>query len=87
MGADLAHGPVARAMRWAYQTPDDQLRLIHIRDWHNAEDPQQKAHLSRFGEHCIAESLGAQFAFQVDAECGKDIPLIDTVVLNDFTEA
>ena len=38
MGEDPADGPVARVMRWAMRL-DERLRLVHIRDWHDPDDP------------------------------------------------
>jgi hypothetical protein len=42
-------GPVARVMRWAYGRPDAELKLVHIRDWHDASEPGQRRHLKQFG--------------------------------------
>jgi protein-tyrosine phosphatase/nicotinamidase-related amidase len=85
LGSVPAEGPVARVMRWAHQQPDDELRLIHIRDWHDPSDPSQEAHLKQFGRHCIANSGGAEFSFEEPASACKDIPVVDSVTLNDFT--
>ena len=41
MGDNPAEGPVARVMQWAYAQPDEALKLIHIRDWHDAMDLRQ----------------------------------------------
>ena len=29
------------------------LHVVHIRDWHDASDPDQAHHLEQFGPHCI----------------------------------
>jgi len=84
MGEDPAHGPIARTMRWAYAQPDEALRLVHIRDWHDPDDPTMRDHLERFGEHCICHTEGAVFAFEVDADTAKDVAVIDSLTLNDF---
>ncbi|MFC1707169.1 isochorismatase family protein, partial [Planctomycetota bacterium] len=84
MGENPAEGPVARTMRWAYGLPDDQLRVIHLRDWHDTDDASQKEHLAQFGEHCIRETEGAAFAFSVDNTPGKDVAIVDSLTLNDF---
>ena len=55
MGEAPAEGPVARVMHWAYQQPDARLKLIHIRDWHDATDPGQQQHFAQFGEHTPQE--------------------------------
>lgn len=85
MGETPAEGPVARLMRWAAGTSDDVLRVIHIRDWHDGADPTQHAHLERFGPHCIAGSPGAAFAFVDEMSARKDVTLVDTITLNDFS--
>ena len=83
MGETAGEGPVARVMRWAYQQPDHALKLIHIRDWHDASDPAQKAHFEQFGEHCVKETPGAAFVFDAPVS-GKAATLIDSPGLNDF---
>lgn len=84
MGETPAEGPVARVMRWAYQQPDARLKLIHIRDWHDASDPEQKRHFEQFGEHCVKDTPGAAFVFEAPARAGKAVTLIDSPGLNDF---
>lgn len=51
IGDDPKEGPVARMMRWAYDQSPEDLGILHIRDWHDPEDPSQQAHLQRFGAH------------------------------------
>ena len=63
LGENPDQGPVARVMRWAQQQSDAQLKLVHIRDWHDAADPAQQQHLQQFGAHCIKGTRGARFAF------------------------
>lgn len=84
MGEDPAQGPVARVMRWAHATPDDRLRLVHIRDWHDADDPAQRTHLRQFGPHCLRGTSGAAFAFPAADPGAKAVPVIDSLTLNDF---
>jgi len=84
MGSNPTEGPVARVMRWAHERPDEELRLIHVRDWH---DPQEKAvqdHFQVFGEHCVQATAGAEFAFPSAEDRGRDDVLIDSLTLNDF---
>ena len=83
MGEVPAEGPVARVMRWAYQQPDARLQLIHIRDWHDAGDPEQKRHFEQFGEHCVKDTPGAAFVFEAPARAGKLVTLIDSPGLSD----
>lgn len=84
LGEDPAQGPLARVMRWAYAIPDARLRIVHIRDWHDAADPAQASHLAQFGRHCLKGTPGAAFAFPEPMAGGKDIRIVDTLTLNDF---
>lgn len=83
MGDNPAEGPIARVMQWAYSQPDEALRLIHIRDWHDPLDIRQMNHLMQFGIHCEADTPGAAFAFPVP-ESDKRIGIVNTLTLNDF---
>src|SRR5579859_1508942 len=85
MGENPAEGPVARLMRWAAGTSDDVLRVIHIRDWHDGADPAQHAHLEQFGAHCLAGSPGAAFVFGTELSAHKQVALINSLTLNDFS--
>ena len=69
MGLNPAEGPVNYMMKWAYDQPDEELEIIHLRDWHDADDPDQKTHLETIGTHCIAGSEGSKFAFYLDSFC------------------
>jgi protein-tyrosine phosphatase/nicotinamidase-related amidase len=84
MGDRPDEGPVARLMQWAQSADDDALQVIHIRDWHDAQDAQQRAHLERFGPHCLADSEGAAFAFPTDAAARASAVIVDSITLNDF---
>ena len=84
MGENPDEGPVARVMRWAQQQTDAQLKLVHIRDWHDAADPAQQQHLQQFGAHCIKGTRGAQFAFPDVSGPHKAVTIIDSPGLNDF---
>jgi protein-tyrosine phosphatase len=84
IGEDPATGPVARMMAWAYAQPDETLKLVHIRDWHEATDPQQMAHLGHFGAHCLQNTPGAAFAFPEPEQHGKHVAVVNTLTLNDF---
>ncbi len=84
MGENPTEGPVARVMRWAYQQTDGELKLVHIRDWHDEADPEQQQHLKQFGTHCIKGTRGAEFAFDVSGAPDKKITVIDSPGLNDF---
>jgi nicotinamidase-related amidase len=84
MGDHPDEGPVARVMRWAQQQPDAQLKLVHIRDWHDSADPAQQQHLAQFGEHCIQGTHGARFAFPESDSTRKAATIINSPGLNDF---
>jgi len=83
LGENPAEGPVAQCMRWAYRQPDERLRIIHIRDWHDADDPDQQQHLRQFGVHCPAGGTGAAFAFPEPPDHAKEISIINSLSLND----
>lgn len=78
--------PVRSTISWAYSVPDEKLKLVHVRDWHNPDDPLQKAHLSQFGQHCIANSNGARFVFEDRMDSSRNHFIIDATGLNDFVE-
>ncbi len=86
MGENPAEGPVARVMRWAHEQPDERLRIVHVRDWH---DPTQKAvqdHFALFGDHCVQGTPGAEFAFPALDGGDKDVTTVDSMTLNDFQD-
>ncbi len=84
LGQNPAEGPVERVMRWAYAQPDERVRVVHIRDCHDPNEPAQRAHLAQFGAHCIRGTDGARFAFTEPERHAKDVAVIDSVTLNDF---
>ena len=86
MGESPSEGPVARTMRWAHAMPADQLGVIHIRDWHDPQDPKHRDHLDRFGLHCLRNTTGADFVFPLQAEARKRVTIVDSLTLNDFVE-
>ncbi len=63
-GENPDHGPIMTIMKWAYQQPLTELALIHIRDWHDASDHDERQHLGQFGDHCLVDSPGAAFIFE-----------------------
>ncbi|MBS0382187.1 MAG: isochorismatase, partial [Proteobacteria bacterium] len=44
LGPLPAEAPVARVIAWAHQQPAHELLVVHVRDWHNPDDPEQKEH-------------------------------------------
>jgi protein-tyrosine phosphatase/nicotinamidase-related amidase len=84
MGDDPAQGPIARFLTWALAQPDERLRVVHIRDWHDPADPAQREHLAHFGPHCLRGTDGAAFAFPAAPAPNKDVLTVDGDALNDF---
>ena len=81
MGEDPKQGPVARVIEWAHQQSDAELRVIHVRDWHDRSDARQQPHLQQFGEHCIQSSDGARFVFGLDrVAAGKQVRIVDATL-------
>lgn len=85
MGENPQFGPVSRVIDWAYAQPDDSLRVIHIRDWHDPLDFRQFNHMIQFGSHCEMDTPGAAFAFS-EPPTEKKIEIVNTLTLNDFHE-
>lgn len=84
LGERVEEGPVAQIMRWAYDQSADDLQIIHIRDWHDAGDGEQAAHLAQFGMHCIKDSEGADFVFHKQIKAERPHAVVDASGLNDF---
>src|SRR5437868_1979361 len=59
LGERADEGPVSAVVDWAYQTPESELAIVHIRDWHDPADERQKDHLQQFGPHCLKNTRGA----------------------------
>jgi protein-tyrosine phosphatase len=85
LGERAEEGPVMSVMNWAYGIPENDLLIINIRDWHDTSDPAQKVHLSYFGNHCIKDTPGAEFAFSTERSNREDI-IINASGLNDFID-
>ncbi|HMX94731.1 MAG TPA: isochorismatase family protein, partial [Elusimicrobiota bacterium] len=77
-------GPLARTVRWAQEQGPDRLGVVHIRDWHNPDDPAQQDHLRQFGAHCLRNTPGAGFVFPAPPANRPDIAVVDSLTLNDF---
>ena len=85
LGEDPAEGPLARFLRAFAEGPRHV--SVHIRDWHSAEDPPQRAHLEHFGAHCLRGSEGARFIPPLEAlieGSGGGAIVIDSPGLTDF---
>ncbi len=85
MGLNPAEGPVNYMMRWAYDQPEEELEIIHLRDWHDPGDPDQETHLDTIGKHCIAGTAGSKFAFFLDTY-PRIATILESRLLNDFID-
>ena len=65
LGPEPAAGPLAQLIQWARGQPSDAIDLVHIRDWHDADDPTQHEHLVRFGAHCMKGTVGARLVLEM----------------------
>lgn len=83
-GERVEEGPVSQIMRWAYEQSPDRLQIIHIRDWHDKDDPEQASHLAQFGMHCLKDSEGADFIFSKQVKPGRQHAIVNASGLNDF---
>jgi nicotinamidase-related amidase len=86
LGADPSAGPLAQLIEWVRELPPAEIDLIHIRDWHDPEDPAQREHLRRFGPHCLQGSAGARLVLGMDepALAADNTRIVDSITLNDF---
>lgn len=83
MGLNPEYGPVSNTMRWAYAQSEEDLEIIHLRDWHDPSDEDQKEHLELYGAHCIQLTDGSRFAFHLK-EYPRLATIIESLQLNDF---
>ncbi|MCB1166865.1 MAG: isochorismatase family protein, partial [Leptospiraceae bacterium] len=80
----LEDDPVRLIVGWAYDQPESDLEIVHIRDWHNPDDSTQAAHLRQFGSHCIRNTPGADFVFSDRIQNNRQHTILDATGLNDF---
>jgi len=84
MGMFPKEGPVSIFMNWANSYSNKELDLIHIRDWHDPNDISQRSHLEHFGDHCLMNTIGADFVFN---NCdNENVLVINASGLNDFLD-
>jgi protein-tyrosine phosphatase len=83
MGVNPEEGPLALTMKWAYSRTPEELSIIHVRDWHDPEDSFQHSHLKQFGNHCLMNTEGAEFAFKV-SETDRPVNIVNSPGLSDF---
>jgi serine/threonine protein kinase len=84
VGADPHAGPLVRAVAACAEA--DHVRVTHIRDWHDADDPRQRAELDHFGEHCLMGTWGARFIDAIEAYSRdrRRAAVVDAGGINDF---
>ena len=73
-----------QSCNWAYLQPEERLTIIHIRDWHDAQDPLQNTHLGHFGLHCLQNTQGAEFVFKGQVRQKRRDFIVNASGLNDF---
>lgn len=78
LGEEISKGPLINFLKSCYKTSSKKLDIIHIRDWHNADDPEQKRELEIYGSHCMAGTWGAKFVWEDKnlLTIGKNVPNI-----------
>ncbi len=86
LGERVEEGPVHAAVRWAYSQEPERLTIVHIRDWHSPQAPDQAEHLRQFGPHCLQGTRGAEFVFQPAVRAGHPDHVVDASGLNDFVD-
>lgn len=84
LGEIVEEGPVCALMRWAYAASPDDLTIVNIRDWHDADDHAQDRHLASFGRHCVRDTEGADFVFAPVIVPGRASHTVNATGLNDF---
>jgi protein-tyrosine phosphatase/nicotinamidase-related amidase len=86
LGSEPSAGPMAQLIDWARSLAPDAIDLIHIRDWHDPDDPAQREHLERFGAHCIKGTSGARLILGMDdrALAAANECIVDSLTLNDL---
>ncbi|MDE3086835.1 MAG: isochorismatase family protein, partial [Acidobacteriota bacterium] len=86
LGPFPSTGPLAQLVDWARSLPEDEIDVVHIRDWHDPADPSQREHLERFGAHCVKGSRGARLVLGMDDATtrGANEHLVDSLTLNDL---
>ncbi|WCL50282.1 isochorismatase family protein [Leptospira sp. GIMC2001] len=86
MGENPSEGAVIAFMEWAMlEEKSKNLEIIHIRDWHDPNNPEEADHLNQFSPHCLQNTKGAEFVYQ--SLLGQSLEkhnIVDASGLNDF---
>lgn len=64
LGKDWKNGPLLNFLKSFYNTNPKDFSIIHVRDWHDLDDPSQKDELEKYGPHCLKDSEGAKFIWE-----------------------
>lgn len=86
LGEDPGTGPMATLLRACLEDP--QLNMIHVRDWHDPSDPDQRAEMELFGPHCVEDSPGSEFVcgFHRELSTHPRSRMVNSTSLNDTLE-
>lgn len=86
LGEDPAQGPMATLLRACLDDPD--LNMIHVRDWHDLSDPEQRAEMELFGAHCVENTPGSEFVAGLHRQLSEHprTRLVNSTSLNDTLE-
>lgn len=83
-GAWAEEGPLARFLGAFRIGAGRDHASVHIRDWHDPEDPATRAHLEQFGSHCVRGTRGAEFVAPLAPVVDSGGIVVDSQVLSDF---
>jgi nicotinamidase-related amidase len=86
LGAQPSAGPMAQLLDWAHRLPEDAIDIIHIRDWHDPDDPAQREHLEQFGAHCLKGTRGGRLVLGLDDRTAhaRNERVVNSLTLNDL---
>lgn len=86
LGEDPSRGPMATLLRACLE--DSDLSMIHVRDWHDLSDPDQRAEMELFGAHCVEGTPGSEFVAGLHDELTRHprSHMVDSTSLNDTLE-
>ncbi len=77
-------GPLARFLAAFAAGAGPEHVSIHVRDWHDPDDPATRAHLEHFGRHCVRGTEGAAFVEPLRPVVESGGIVVDSAVLSDF---
>jgi nicotinamidase-related amidase len=83
-GAWTEEGPLARFLSAFVTGAGRDHASVHIRDWHDPEDPATRTHLENFGSHCVRGTRGAEFVVPLAPILSAGGLVVDSEVLSDF---